>query len=43
VSVDINNESGIAVGEDALRGLAQYVIGQMEVHPLADLSMLLVD
>jgi len=43
VSVDINNESGIAVGQDALRELAQYVIGQMEVHPLADLSMLLVD
>ncbi len=43
VSVDINNESGVAVGEDALRELAQYVIGQMEAHPLADLSMLLVD
>jgi probable rRNA maturation factor len=43
VSVDINNESGIAVEEDALRELAQYVIGQMDVHPLADLSMLLVD
>jgi probable rRNA maturation factor len=43
VSVDINNESGVVVEEDALRELAQYVIGQMEVHPLADLSMLLVD
>jgi probable rRNA maturation factor len=43
VSVDINNESGIAVGEDAIRELAQYVIDQMETHPLADLSMLLVD
>ena len=43
MSVDINNESGVAVGEDALRELAQWVIGQMEVHPLADLSMLLVD
>ena len=43
MSVDINNESGIAVDQDALRELAQYVIGQMEVHPLADLSMLLVD
>jgi len=43
VSVDINNESGIAVDEDALRELARYVIGQMDVHPLADLSMLLVD
>jgi probable rRNA maturation factor len=43
VSVDINNESGVAVGEDALRELAQYVIGQMDVHSLADLSMLLVD
>jgi probable rRNA maturation factor len=43
VSVEINNESGMAADEDALRGLAQYVIGQMETHPLADLSMLLVD
>ena len=43
MSVDINNESGIAVDEDALRELAQYVIDQMETHPLADLSMLLVD
>jgi probable rRNA maturation factor len=43
MSVDINNESGVVVGEDALRELAQYVIGQMDVHPLADLSMLLVD
>ena len=43
VSVDINNESGVAVDEDALRELAQYVIDQMETHPLADLSMLLVD
>ena len=43
MSVEINNESGIAADEDALRELAQYVIGQMETHPLADLSMLLVD
>jgi probable rRNA maturation factor len=33
----------MAADEDALRELAQYVIGQMETHPLADLSMLLVD
>jgi probable rRNA maturation factor len=43
VSVEINNESGMAADEDALRELAQYVIGQLETHPLADLSMLLVD
>jgi probable rRNA maturation factor len=43
VSVDINNESGVTVNGDALRELAQYVIDQMETHPLADLSMLLVD
>jgi probable rRNA maturation factor len=43
VSVEINNESGIAVDEATLRELAQYVIDQMETHPLADLSMLLVD
>lgn len=43
MSVDINNESGAEVDTGALRELAQYVIGQMEVHPLADLSVLLVD
>jgi len=43
VSVEINNESGVAADEDALRELAQYVIDQLETHPLADLSMLLVD
>jgi probable rRNA maturation factor len=43
VSVEINNESGAQVDEAALRELAQYVIDQMETHPLADLSMLLVD
>jgi len=43
VSVEINNESGLAADEDALRELAQYVIDQLETHPLADLSMLLVD
>ncbi len=43
MSVEINNESGMPADEDALRELAQYVIGQLETHPLADLSMLLVD
>ena len=43
MSVDINNESGIEADTGSLREVAQYVIGQMEVHPLADLSMLLVD
>ena len=43
MSVEINNESGMPADEDALRELAQYVIDQMETHPLADLSMLLVD
>ena len=43
MSVDVNNESGMAVDTDPLRELAQYVIDQMETHPLADLSMLLVD
>ena len=43
MSVDINNESGVAVDSGALRELAQYVIDSMETHPLADLSVLLVD
>ena len=43
MSYDINNVSGVVVDTSALRELAQYVIDSMETHPLADLSMLLVD
>jgi probable rRNA maturation factor len=43
VSVEIANESGVAVDEAALAGLARHVLDEMRVHPLAELSLLLVD
>ena len=43
VSIEIANESGFAVDEPALAALARYVLDEMRVHPLAELSVLLVD
>jgi len=43
VSIEIANESGVPVDEAALAGLARHVLDEMHVHPLAELSLLLVD
>jgi probable rRNA maturation factor len=43
VSIEIRNESGVAVGEAELAALARHVLDGMRVHPLAELSVLLVD
>jgi probable rRNA maturation factor len=43
VSIDISNESGIAADNAALVRLASYALDQFRIHPLADLSILLVD
>jgi probable rRNA maturation factor len=43
VSIEIANESGVNVDEAALAGLARHVLDEMRVHPLAELSLLLVD
>ena len=43
VSIEIANESGVALDEAALAGLARHVLDEMRVHPLAELSLLLVD
>jgi probable rRNA maturation factor len=43
VSVEIANESGAEVDEPALARLARHVLDEMRVHPLAELSVLLVD
>jgi probable rRNA maturation factor len=43
VSVDVANESGIAVDAHALVALARHVLDRMRIHPLAELSILLVD
>jgi len=43
VSIDVCNESGRKVDEVALVALARHVLDRMRIHPLADLSILLVD
>jgi probable rRNA maturation factor len=43
VSIEIANESGVTVDEAGLAALARHVLDGMRVHPLAELSVLLVD
>src|SRR5579859_7416646 len=43
VTIEIANESGVDVDEAALARLARHVLDEMGVHPLAELSVLLVD
>jgi len=43
MSIEIANESGIDVDESLLADLARHVLDDMRVHPLAELSVLLVD
>ncbi|SJN12441.1 Metal-dependent hydrolase YbeY, involved in rRNA and/or ribosome maturation and assembly [Leucobacter sp. 7(1)] len=43
MSVEINNESGIAVEEDRLQRLAAFVLESMHVHPDAELGVVMVD
>jgi probable rRNA maturation factor len=43
VSIDVNNESGVDVDLDAIGAVARYVLDRMRIHPLAELSVLLVD
>jgi len=43
VTIDIANESGVAVDEVALASLARCVLDQLRIHPLAELSVLIVD
>ena len=43
MSIDIANESGVAVGEVELAALARHVLDRLGIHPLAELSVLLVD
>lgn len=43
MSIDINNESGVEVDEQRLTRLARFVLNELRIHPLAELSILLVD
>jgi probable rRNA maturation factor len=43
MAVEIVNESGVAVDEESLLGLAKAVLGALHVHPGAELSVICVD
>ncbi len=43
MSIDVANESGQPVDEQRLLDLSRYVLDEMGVHPLSELSVLLVD
>jgi probable rRNA maturation factor len=43
MSVEVANESGLDVSEDELISVARFVIDKMNVHPEAELSMVLLD
>jgi probable rRNA maturation factor len=43
MSIDIANESGMDVDEALLADLARHILDGLRVHPLAELSVLLVD
>src|SRR3954447_19743903 len=43
VPVEVANESEIAVDEAELAGVCRFVLGEMDVNPMAELSVLCVD
>jgi probable rRNA maturation factor len=43
MSIEVLNESGEDVDETTLSALARHVLDRMDVHPLAELSIVLVD
>jgi probable rRNA maturation factor len=43
MSIDIANEAGVEVDEVALAAVARFALDRMRIHPLAELSVLLVD
>lgn len=43
MSIEIGNETGVAIDELALLSLSRHVLDRLRVHPLAELSLLFVD
>jgi probable rRNA maturation factor len=43
MSIEVNNESGIEVDELALAALGRWVLEQLKISPLAELSVVLLD
>ncbi|MFG3257931.1 rRNA maturation RNase YbeY [Streptomyces sp. NPDC048172] len=43
MSIDVNNESGRTVDEESLLDIARYALARMRIHPLSELSVIVVD
>ena len=43
MSIDIANESGVEVDEAGLAAVARFALERLRIHPLAELSVLIVD
>jgi probable rRNA maturation factor len=43
VTIEIANESGVTADEVALASVSRFVLDRLRIHPLAELSVLLVD
>ena len=43
MAIDINNESGTDVDEEALLDVARFALDRMRIHPLSELSVIVVD
>lgn len=43
MTIEMLNESGVPADEARLLDLARFVLAQLRIHPLADLSVMLVD
>lgn len=43
MSIEVNNESGMTVDEVALAELGRYVLDELRINPLAELSVVLLD
>lgn len=43
MSIEVNNESGVEVDELAISSIAAHVLDAMQINPMAELSILVVD
>lgn len=43
MAIDVNNESGWEVDEQAVLDTARYALQRMRIHPLSELSVIMVD
>ncbi len=43
MSIEVFNESGVGVNEESLIDVATYVLGRMDIHPAAEMSIHIVE